>query len=277
MRAPAHHCPCSLLRSDPPPIALQVRASALPGSTIVGDESVFNRTLFIAMPRLRCSLAAHLRSAEGRAAAMPLGDVKRLAYALLSAVAHLKRHRIVHRDIKPDNVLLSELASCAGFFRYVLADFGDCLDCNPGGDHWQERYDPARPFRLVGQTRTNAGAVTGSPNIQAPEVKHGATALQAGTAEAVIDFEKADEWQCGIILHRVLSTHEGTATDDRTPLPYPTGRGDEMIVTRGSHYRPPNQPETDSNRGLYQLTENLLKIDPAERCTASAGMKAVYD
>jgi serine/threonine protein kinase len=61
-----------------------------------------------------------------------------VAYRLLSAVCHLVAHRIVHRDIKTDNILLSACADsstdCKGApLLVMLGDFGECLDLEQEG------------------------------------------------------------------------------------------------------------------------------------------------
>ena len=49
---------------------------------------------------------------------MPESRVRELALDLLSALHYLHRHRILHRDVKPQNVLIDEDG------RAKLCDFG---------------------------------------------------------------------------------------------------------------------------------------------------------
>jgi eukaryotic-like serine/threonine-protein kinase len=58
-----------------------------------------------------------LREQLGRAVQLPFGEAVRLADDLLDALDHAHRHGIVHRDVKPENIVL-------GAEGAVLLDFG---------------------------------------------------------------------------------------------------------------------------------------------------------
>jgi serine/threonine protein kinase len=101
------------------------------------------------------------------------GNTAHDALALLrqaaQAVARLHRNRLVHRDVKPDNLLLRANG------ELVLADFGlvtaaGALD-----------------------SRAQPGAVVGTPRYVAPEQLQGARAAPA-----------ADVYSLGVLLHEML-------------------------------------------------------------------------
>jgi serine/threonine protein kinase len=100
-------------------------------------------------------------------------DVIREFQAVVSAVAHLHGLGIVHRDVKPGNVLI--LAD--GELR--LTDFGLVRDLNLAGD---DPNDGPRP-------RTSTGAVLGTRHYMAPEQERG---------QAV--EKPADVYSLGILL-----------------------------------------------------------------------------
>lgn len=63
-----------------------------------------------------------------------LDTFRSIAFQLLSALAHLHRLRIAHRDIKPDNIMLDWDGTV------VLIDFGTAWDGNAEdwGGEWKE-------------------------------------------------------------------------------------------------------------------------------------------
>ncbi len=88
------------------------------------------------------SLAARLR----RDGTLPEEEVRRVLADLAEALDHAHRQGVVHRDVKPDNVLLDDESG-----RALLTDFGVAKAL--GG----------------GETMTSAGSVVGTPSYMSPE------------------------------------------------------------------------------------------------------------
>jgi serine/threonine protein kinase len=53
--------------------------------------------------------------------------VRSLAHQLLSAVEHMHRHKVCHRDLKPDNILLTEIKEDSDIMLKVI-DFNVAVD-----------------------------------------------------------------------------------------------------------------------------------------------------
>jgi len=117
------------------------------------------------------SLRAHL----DRSGALPVSEVVRLLTQMASALAFAHKHGVVHRDIKPDNVLLSEDIA-------VVTDFGIA----------KAVADSAMPDD---HTLTTGGLTIGTPAYMAPE---------QATAEPLIDH-RADIYSFGVVAYEMLT------------------------------------------------------------------------
>jgi len=97
---------------------------------------------------------------------LPVPDVVRVVERVAGALAHAHRHGVVHRDVKPANVVV-DLESD----RVTLTDFGIA--------------------NLADGERTRTGLVLGTPSYMAPEQLAGAEAGAAGDLYAlgVMAFE----------------------------------------------------------------------------------------
>jgi hypothetical protein len=116
-------------------------------------------------------------------------DCERLALELLQAVGHIHSAGIVHRDIKPQNILL------APGDTLKLIDFGIAL-----------------PRDAASLTQT--GRVLGTERYAAPEVKQGAPA-----------DERSDLYSCGVVLRACPGTTPSLAAlTDWLTSPDPNGR-----------------------------------------------------
>ncbi|MFE2876335.1 bifunctional serine/threonine-protein kinase/ABC transporter substrate-binding protein [Streptomyces roseus] len=113
------------------------------------------------------SLAAAIRE-DGR---LPVRRVAEIGAAMLDALAEAHRARIVHRDIKPDNVLLTK-------DRVVLTDFGIA--------------------HLADATTklSHSGTVIGTPHYMAPEQLEGKRPTAAN-----------DLWALGATLYHAVEGH----------------------------------------------------------------------
>ncbi len=103
---------------------------------------------------------------------LPQTEVVRLALHMMDAIAALWAKDVVHRDIKPHNIIRREDG------RFVLIDLGLALD-------------------LQGDTITETGAWLGTPAFAAPEIND-------PELRDRVDF-RADEFSLGLVLYEALS------------------------------------------------------------------------
>lgn len=145
-----------------------------------------------------------LQATLQRRSTLPLADVARIGSEIASALTAAHRVGIIHRDVKPGNVLLAEDGAAK------LTDFGIS---HAMGD----------------TTLTSTGMVTGTPAYLAPEVARGESATFASdvfslgatlytASEGTPPFEPTDNPMA--LLHRVASGHvrPPTRSGALTPL-----------------------------------------------------------
>jgi predicted Ser/Thr protein kinase len=114
------------------------------------------------------SLAARLRR-DGK---LPEDEARRVLAEIADALDHAHRQGVVHRDIKPDNVLLEDESG-----RAMLMDFGVAKALGKG------------------DTMTRAGSVVGTPHYMSPE---------QATGRADIDG-RSDIYSLGVMAYAMLA------------------------------------------------------------------------
>ncbi len=114
------------------------------------------------------SLAARLKR-EGR---LPVEESRRILIEMAEALDYAHKLGIVHRDIKPDNVLIEE-----GTGRAMLMDFGVAKALG------------------AGQTMTEVGSVLGTPHYMSPEQAQGKADIDA----------RSDLYSLGVMGYAMLA------------------------------------------------------------------------
>lgn len=114
------------------------------------------------------SLASRLRR-DGR---IPENEARRILAEIAGALDHAHRQRVIHRDVKPENVLLEDATG-----RALLTDFGIARALGTGG------------------TSTQAGTIVGTPDYMSPEQAKGRADLDART----------DIYSLGVMAYAMLS------------------------------------------------------------------------
>jgi len=123
-----------------------------------------------------------LRSRLAREGRMPLAESIRLAREIADALDHAHVRGIVHRDVKPENVLLQD-------GHALVADFGIALALEQAG----------------GERITRTGLALGTPQYMAPEQAAGDRALDA----------RVDVYALGAVLHEMLAGESPFAAPTR--------------------------------------------------------------
>ncbi|UCF40475.1 MAG: protein kinase, partial [Gemmatimonadota bacterium] len=135
----------------------------------VYDSGSADGQLYFVMPLIQ---GESLRTRLERTGQLPLGEVLTYARDVAQALAYAHRQGVVHRDVKPENILL------AGDHA-VVADFGIARAVSAAGD-----------ARL-----TRAGAVVGTPAYMSPEQASG-----SGDVD-----HRSDLYGFGCVLYEMLA------------------------------------------------------------------------
>jgi serine/threonine protein kinase len=167
------------------------------------------------------------------------------ARQILDGMSHAHAHNLVHRDLKPDNILLLKMG---GWERVKIIDFGIVKLLG----------DAAAAFGAA--ALTNAGLVVGTPAYMAPEQAMG----------RAVD-PRTDLYATGVILFEMLAGR--LPFHDRDPLTL-------MMM----HTRAP-VPRIDEVTGfpawatpeVCALVEGALIKDPADRFPTANAMIAALD
>jgi TolB-like protein len=158
---------------------------------------------------------------------LPIDDVVAILRDVAKALAYAHARNIVHRDIKPDNVLLSGGTA-------VVTDFGIAKALS------------ASRTQGAGATLTSIGTSIGTPAYMAPEQVAGDPNLD----------HRVDLYALGCMAQELLTGR--TPFADRAPQ--------KMLAAHLSEAPPPiSSLRPDCPAALASLVTDLLRKDPADR------------
>ncbi len=121
-----------------------------------------------------------LRTRLARERQLPTQTALRIARQIASALAAAHRAHIIHRDVKPDNIMLVPDPDFPGGERVKILDFGIAKMAQSPG---------AQPLR------TKSDVLMGTPTYMAPEQCRGAK----------LATDRSDVYSLGVILYQMLA------------------------------------------------------------------------
>jgi serine/threonine protein kinase len=133
------------------------------------DSGVADGFLFYVVPYVR---GESLRVRLDREKQLAVGEAVRITQQVAGALEYAHRHGVVHRDVKPENILLHEGEA-------MVADFGIALALEAGG----------------GDRLTATGISIGTPEYMSPEQAEGTRELDA----------RSDVYALGAVLYEMLA------------------------------------------------------------------------
>jgi serine/threonine-protein kinase len=183
-----------------------------------------------------------LRARIGRSERLPTAEALKVLRDMASAMAYAHGRGVVHRDIKPDNVLLS-----GGYA--VVADFGIAKALEGA------RTSAEQPRA----TLTQLGAAIGTPAYMAPE--------QAAGDETT--DHRADIYAWGMVAYELLSGEH----------PFGSRKSAQALLAAQMTEVPPSLSSVrpDLPASVTQLVGRALAKDPAQRPASAAELLSVLD
>ncbi|MCC7538143.1 MAG: serine/threonine-protein kinase PknK [Deltaproteobacteria bacterium] len=170
-----------------------------------------------------------------RAGALSLDDVVRLVSQVAEVLSVAHAQGIIHRDIKPDNIML--VAGTEELFAKVV-DFGI-----------------AKPIEATGSMQvTGEGHVVGTPLYMAPE-----QLLDAQPADA-----RSDLWGLGLVAYESLVAHRPFTGKTRAAI------GLAMALRR---FEPVTTERPELPAGLDDWFDRALRMDPKDRFESADELK----
>jgi serine/threonine-protein kinase len=168
---------------------------------------------------------------------LPIEEVRRITREVAEALAYAHSRGVVHRDIKPDNVLLDKETG-----RAMVTDFGIARAVTDGGDS-----------RL-----TATGMAIGTPAYMSPEQAAG---------EREIDG-RSDLYSLGILAYQMLC---GEPPFNATSTPA------MLVKHISERPTPVEQRRVDVPEDLGRAVMLLLEKDPAMRFPSASALVAALD
>ncbi|MFL5441380.1 MAG: serine/threonine-protein kinase [Myxococcales bacterium] len=192
---------------------------------------------------MRCIDGASLRQLLESHKRLSVGDAARITRQAADALAYAHAHDIVHRDIKPDNILLDKSG------HVLVTDFGIAKAA--------QAAQAAAPTS-GGAQLTTEGMIVGTPQYMSPEQASGDR----------LDG-RSDIYSLGIVLYQMLA---GNPPFD--------GPSSASILAQQLTQKPApiRRVRSDVSEELAAVLDRMLAKDPARRYqTATEASRALVD
>jgi hypothetical protein len=215
--------------------------------------------LCLLFPCLEGDFAGYLAAQTGKAQpGQMLRDGRDALAALLPAIAHLHRKKIIHTDIKPANMLLETApqSRCFGGRRLLLADLGSAILDWPACRQYAAREKILQEGTLLVCT----------PSYKAPELLYGVAAFT----------DVIDEWAAGAVAWETIRGQPWPLQGGKPAMCAIFGSDAVRRVFRGAplfaaieggspDVQGQRRPGGELNGAGRVVLQSLLTLEPVER------------
>ncbi len=195
------------------------------------------------------------------------GQAMKLGRQIVSAVAYLHEHGVVHCDLKPSNILVAEAMDALaerGDMTVKIADFGLSQWLHSARGEASDGAEARRPQKLT--------EVCGTPDYFAPELAELAQCSDTSSLSLLIGEEGSNQeygppldcWAVGCILYELLAGHPPYQAVDEAVLFY-------KITENQMEF--PADVFDEVTDDAKQLIRNLTRTAPAERASCSEALE----
>ncbi|MCG3128039.1 MAG: Serine/threonine-protein kinase PknD [Phycisphaerae bacterium] len=183
---------------------------------------------------------------DQRRAEMTLGERLAAFERVCETVAFAHAHGVIHRDLKPQNIMLGEFGEVLvldwGVARILRDVRGASVDVTANAVTDATAAASAAEAETLPAVRTRAGAVIGTPAFMAPEQAR-------GQIERV--NERSDVYALGAILHFLLTGQPPATRGGGAP-------GEASVAA-------PRSARVRTPRALQAICDRSMQVEPAER------------
>uniref|UniRef100_A0AC34QSB3 Non-specific serine/threonine protein kinase n=1 Tax=Panagrolaimus sp. JU765 TaxID=591449 RepID=A0AC34QSB3_9BILA len=181
---------------------------------------------------------------------LSVDETKFVSSEIISALGHIHKFGVIHRDVKPENILLSSEG------HMVLSDFGSAKKLEPVPETEKETEDAESSSDDVPKRRARRSSFVGTAHYVTPEV------LENRPVDETCDY-----WALGCIIFQCL-------TGER-----PFADVSEHLIFRRIVALRYKFPEDFPSVNARDLIENLLILEKEDRLGSKkqGGVKKIMD